>query len=325
MDVLDMRSKITERVRKMKGEFIQHARKSVFTPTIRNIFGLDGGGNPRLASSLRDADAIQDRISIVLNLTVRGLKLIRDSLNYNIWKDRSMCKRDLTMVTLAAKDPTVLCTLGSPLQSFDNINSDYSWLCKPAFDYLSVGAKGEGKLPVMSTNSFTVDQSPYSRWIELDALDLGQPELPTDDWQGVSAAVIAKASQLGMGIYRSGSHGKYASGVWGPGPKYQYWGIHTRPRSDYEEAYQLTLTCVFPCGFKWALVISRRYGFPDISGFQESIRFFANGFVEQDMRSLSGSSTRTGLQGVDALLRLTVRVLRWFSILLTLRLQRLEK
>ncbi len=135
---------------------------------------------------LREYDANQDKIPIVLNGIRNGLRLSRGSTPLlNRWATRNECYLQLLLLAMAASDPTVLCMLGKPLK-LGSEGYDCSRLCEPSFEDLRMGILRQEVLPQLATSRFLIDPGPLARWIGTEVFFMGEPEPPSNLWRQVA-------------------------------------------------------------------------------------------------------------------------------------------
>ncbi|KAK0281476.1 hypothetical protein LTR35_000811 [Friedmanniomyces endolithicus] len=87
-----------------------------FTTVVAEVLGMEAGGDPRIAPKQRAADAMKDKISIILNTMECGLALTAEMRDPTMPLNKSECHYMLLMLALAAQDPGALCSVGPPMR-----------------------------------------------------------------------------------------------------------------------------------------------------------------------------------------------------------------
>ncbi|KAK3064213.1 hypothetical protein LTR53_018575, partial [Teratosphaeriaceae sp. CCFEE 6253] len=87
-----------------------------FTTVVAEVFGMEAGGDPRIAARQRAADAMKDKISIILNTMECGLALTAEMRDPSMPLNKSECHYMLLTLALAAQDPGALCSVGPPMR-----------------------------------------------------------------------------------------------------------------------------------------------------------------------------------------------------------------
>lgn len=102
--------------------------------SIRHVFKLKAGGDPRLPMNLREHSANRDKVGIILNTTGSGLTLNRSHNRPLGTTDE--CIRSLLLLALAAREPASLCTGGCSLTLE---NDAKTWLASPGVYDITAG------------------------------------------------------------------------------------------------------------------------------------------------------------------------------------------
>ena len=204
---------------------------------IADTFRMHAGGNSRLPEYLRRLDANRDKTCIALNAS--GLPLAMAPASPFSRPDIvDECLRSLLLVGLAARDPTPLCTTGTPLQLHDGSTS---WLCRPTSFELSPGRPR----PPRFRNRNTITQSSDGR-AEYAQLDLIFLELPHRTHPNpLFPAYVARARTV---IDLCIQHQVPGSGLWA------FSQAPDHPRTlGLRNIFIQTLACIFTCGPQWLL------------------------------------------------------------------------
>jgi hypothetical protein len=243
-----------------------------YTAHIRETFDLGADGDHNLPQGLRESSALRDKISMVLNVLGTGLATTPTQRIEHIKEEEAF--RRLMVLSLAALDPTVLCTLGEPLNFTSTVNKS-SWLCKPTWHDLSSGGNRREYIPPMSSQLVSyihINPNSEQRWIQLDVLALGLPRPPAEKYREIASNLTQKGIELGLGRGPSGPLGdlgaEYAGKTdlesrimlmtidsmseRGPGPMYQYWQSQTF-LGESRERFNWTVACALECGMSWML------------------------------------------------------------------------
>lgn len=312
----------------------EYGLKRPYTTVIRDVFELGAGGDPDLPSHLRKSSANVDKMSIVLNTLGNGLAVCE---GHKMVIDERECMRHLLMLGLAARDSSVLCTVGQHF-SFGAETDRLSWLCQPTFTDLGSGGRRHDYLPSMSepiSDRIQFDQSPAMAWIELDVFALGTPRPPDEKYRSLASQLTQKGIELGMGRKPAGPLGdagaEYAGKTdlvsrvmlmtidaqnqWGPGPLYQYWQNQTFIADD-RERFNWTIACILECGMKWMLGTAEKCGFPNPPWLETSLRaaFDKDDFAGID--DMSWARSESGRQAVDAIFSMAMWAVCWGVVML---------
>ena len=329
--VFDMRQRIIRSLQQLKVKDIDDDdnKTQSYTAQIGELFELGAGGDADMPPELRKSSANLDKTSIVLNVLGTGLGVVRHD---NTIVTESDSLRRLMVLSLAADDPTVLCTMGQHF-NFSSTPNTLSWLCKSSYADLGSGAERRARLPPMRASLFRfihIDQSTDLRWITLDVFALGVPRPPAEKYRNLAASLTQKCIELGMGRGPPGPFGdqsaQYAGktdmvsrlmamvieGVseWGPGPLYQYWQSETFVGA-WRERFNWTLACALECGIPWMLETAKRCGYPEPWALEAELRLFSH---RDDFRQLEHGAwqeSENDRGSVDAMLRWANWAVNW--------------
>ena len=245
-----LRNKLTE---------ISQLRRALSKAHLRvfvEVSEMKAGGDPRLPPKLREQNANEDKMSIVLNTIASGISYIRTSGAQG--KDRPStvdeCCRQMLLLALAKHDPISLCTTGQPLQLGGDAASK-SWLTWPDMD------DNQPNLPPMPVPDILVDPSYMTQYIRLDLLFLGGKEghrTASAPQLSVAKQILLQFSKINLDARARVRFRDYGSG---------------RNKILMEREAQ-TLACMLDCGEAWISLASRTCGYDRDNALQELLPFF---------------------------------------------------
>ncbi|KAJ9137705.1 hypothetical protein NKR23_g8924 [Pleurostoma richardsiae] len=281
---------------------VDEALTPAYTTHVSEIFALGAGGDPNAEDRERDANL--DRITIVLNTVGNGLCLRREEAARSpLTASTENCQRLLLTLSLAAGDPTALCTNGDP---FTFIGSQASWLRRPHHTDIGSGATRQEPLPRMDDSAVELDPSPALAWIAVDMLLPGALEEPSADLWSLAALLVSEARNAGLG---GGFLGQLAQG-----PEYLGW----RMEADFEDwnvNFTGILASILQFGPRWTLGMAAKCGFAGptvLDDVRAAVRaHFADGFDAGYLRGLEWTASAEGLRAVNALLRIAYWMVGW--------------
>ncbi|KAI7563027.1 hypothetical protein KC317_g8014 [Hortaea werneckii] len=93
-----------------------HSHHGNFTTVVSEVFGMEAGGDPRIPAKQRAADAMKDKISIILNTMECGLALAPEMRDPSMPLTKAESYYMLLTLALAARDPGALCSVGPPMR-----------------------------------------------------------------------------------------------------------------------------------------------------------------------------------------------------------------
>jgi hypothetical protein len=301
-----------------------------YTAQIRETLELAAGGDPLLPLIMRESSALQDKISIVLNILGTGLATTPTEQIRHITKDEAICR--LMILSLAALDPTVLCTVGEPLNLASRTNKS-SWICTPTWNDLGSGGERRDYVPLMSSKlaSFIqIDPNPEQEWIKLDVLALGQMRPPSEQYRQFASILIQKGIEIGLGRAPPGPSGNIgaeytgktdtesrlmlmtadSSSRWGVGPKFQYW--QTRALfGKSREIFNLTIACILECGMSWMLGTARKCGFASVDNLEPKLRKYFHGDHFEGIQNMGWAKTKEGREAMNAIFSIANWAMIW--------------
>ncbi|KAI9642016.1 hypothetical protein NHQ30_009887 [Ciborinia camelliae] len=287
-----------------------------YTLHLKDIFALGAGGDPSLPERMRKCDANCDKISIVLNVAGKGLKLKRNHTPEALKRFEHLeeCYRQMLIVALVAGDPMPLCALGPHLK----LGASTSFLCYP--DETDPGSSPKLPLSPVSEDvlsNISISPSPSTPWISLPLLRIppkNRVDIP-DIYLSTSRKIIRILTVFGFGL---DPHSNIC-----PGFEYHIW----RPRSHrgivLEEMWEKSVACVLYCGVNWMLDVAFKCGFPPnerekawraaiLGWFKQEGK--ENGFEElwgNGENSMKWMGNTEGLKAVNAVLKFTNWMLSW--------------
>ena len=219
-----------------------------YTHSIAEVFNSEAGGNPILPTKeLRDRDANVDKMSIALNAVDSGLVLRQSSNQLQSDQTRTLqqCQLQMMLVALAAGDPVVLCTTGSPLRLEKDRSS---WLCWPHSGDIDVGHFSPiSALP--ADTPMRIDQSPACEFIELDLLFIHF--IPSSSYNTYSTpSIYYRDAQIFLDQC-------IEQDIWGQSLYWLSWQKEAdAERNSQRNLFTRTLAAIFSCGKQWIMQVS---------------------------------------------------------------------
>lgn len=275
-----------------------------YTTSIAEIFTLHAGGDPEAAN--REKDANIDRMTIVLNTMENGLSVKRFAAAQSPRLDGAdNCQALLLLISLAAGDPTSLCTNGQPFKLNDAARN--SWLRIPNYTDIGSGAMRSESLPVMCQFDIKLDTSPGLAWIETQFFVSDKPRKPSEELASVASLVVNAARNAGLG---GGFLGQLAQG-----PAYLGW----RMEADFDywnENFVGIIAAMLEFGPEWVLGMVGKCGFssPSMLGEMKDImREYLTGdhFDIEWLRGLEWTKSKATLDAVNCLMRFAYWMVAW--------------
>lgn len=329
---LDIPTRLKKRYDKLKGKKVDLGDTFMdpYTTQIRQTFSLGAGGDPTLPPHLRESSTLQDKMSIVLNILGTGLKVVGTQQINPMTEEEATFR--LTVLSLAALDPTALCTLGKPFNLTPK-TSELFWLCKPSWYDLGPGGQRREPLPTMSAKLMRYirfDPSPSQAWVEVDAVALGMPRAPAEEFRQLASSLTQKGIELGLGRPPPGPFGdpgaEYAGKTdlesrlmlwtldslsdWGSGPLYLYWQ-HQTFLGEAKERFNWTVACILECGMSWMLGTAHKCGFTAISVLETRLRRYFKKNHFSGIKDMTWAETQTGRDAVDTIFAFANWAVSW--------------
>nr|POF14144.1 hypothetical protein CFP56_03168 [Quercus suber] len=228
-----------------------------FTTVLAEVFAMETGGDPRIPARQRKADALKDKISIILNTMECGIALAPRMRDPELLITKSECHYMLLMLALAARDPGALCTVGPPMRLNQELEAlsptaSSTWLCEPT------------NVDAGLNNYKTLDRMPGEAQITTHVevgehvvqLDLKFMNRDMASWPVQSAADSLALARLFYEVCDGdmAKHGRNRS---------RYLINDTAANNHFgsmKDVYVETLACVFECGPDWMEAVCHRYG-----------------------------------------------------------------
>lgn len=245
------RSKLSPHAREL------HSHHGNFTTVVAEVFAMETGGDPRIPARQRHADALKDKVSIVLNTMECGLALTEAMRDPHMMLNKSEGYYMLLTVALAAQDPGALCAVGPPMHFSPNPGDSpltptaaTTWLFEPT----NVDA---------GLNTYrTLNRLPGAAQIDT-GLELGEHFVRLDmkflttregvHRAGDDPALLELARQFVEACHTKKS-GRNRS-------RYLFDDLASnRHFGSMRDVYVQTLACVFACGPNWFEEVCHRYG-----------------------------------------------------------------
>jgi hypothetical protein len=217
------------------------------------------------------------------------------------------CQRLLFALSLAAGDPTSLCTNGEPFR-FGNEGEPRSWLRKSNFTDVGSGASRQQRLPRMEPHRFELDLSSLGEWIKLEVVLLGNPGRPERNFHTVALGIINEATRAGLG-------GGYL-GLRGLGPRYESWRAEVdAPSEGSVHSFTILVATILQFGPTWMLEMATKCGFASPALIDEMKDLmqthFPDGFDTEYLTSLAWSNDEAAKSAVNCVMRVAHWVIRW--------------
>nr|POF27595.1 hypothetical protein CFP56_73780 [Quercus suber] len=228
-----------------------------FTTVLAEVFAMETGGDPRIPVRQRKADALKDKISIILNTMECGIALAPRMRDPELLITKSDCHYMLLMLALAARDPGALCTLGPPMRLNQELEAlsptaSSTWLCEPTnVDAGLNNYKTLDRMPSDAKITTHVEVGEHVVQLDLKFLNRDKASWPLKD--------AADSFALARYFYEvcegdKAKHGRNRSRYL---VKDSAANIHF---GNMEDVYIETLACVFECGPDWMESVCHRYG-----------------------------------------------------------------
>ncbi|KXL45440.1 hypothetical protein M433DRAFT_153567 [Acidomyces richmondensis BFW] len=227
-----------------------------FTTVVAEVFGMEAGGDPRIPAKQRAADAMKDKISIILNTMECGLALTESMRHPSMPLTKSECHYMLLILALAAQDPGALCSVGPPMRlvQADNIsplspNASSTWLFEPTnVDSGLNNYRTLNRLPASATITTGLELGEHYVQLDLKFLTTSTAHTAFDNPESL------KLAQRFMTACTRNKFGRNRQ-------RYLITdSAANRHFGDMRHVYEQTLACVFECGPDWLEDICHRYG-----------------------------------------------------------------
>ncbi|KAK3680289.1 hypothetical protein LTR78_000667 [Recurvomyces mirabilis] len=236
-----------------------HSHHGNFTTVIAEVFGMEAGGDPRIPARQRAADALKDKVSIILNTMECGLAITQELRDPRMHFTTAEAHYMLLTLALAAQDPGALCSVGPPMRLVQaDTNSPLTptatstWLFEPT--NVDAGLNNYhtlGRLPADACIYTGLEMGEH--YVQLDLKFLNRAEArhvhradEDPDNLHFSRRFIEVCNVRKLGRNRA-----------------RYLMTDTSANRHFgsmAEVYEQTLACVFACGPDWVEDICERYG-----------------------------------------------------------------
>ncbi|KAK4546450.1 hypothetical protein LTR36_002127 [Oleoguttula mirabilis] len=233
-----------------------HSHHGNFTTVVAEVFGMEAGGDPRIPAKQRAADAMKDKISIILNTMECGLALTPEMRDPAMPLTKSECHYMLIVLALAAQDPGALCSVGPPMRlvQADNLSplspsASSTWLFEPTnVDSGLNNYRTLHRLPASSKIETGLEAGEHFVQLDLKFLRPGTVRHAQDDPESLELAnrFINVCTQRKFGRNRQ----RYLISD----------AASNRHFGSMRDVYVQTLACVFECGPDWVEDVCHRYG-----------------------------------------------------------------
>lgn len=173
-----------------------HSHHGNFTTVVAEVLGMEAGGDPRMSAKQRGADAMKDKISIILNTMECGLALTPDMHDPAMPLTKSECHYMLLVLALAAQDPGALCSVGPPMRlvQADNLSplspsASSTWLFEPTnVDSGLNNYRTLHRLPATSAIETGLEAGEHYVQLDLKFLKPGKVHRALDDTKSLDLA-----------------------------------------------------------------------------------------------------------------------------------------
>lgn len=234
-----------------------HSHHGNFTTVVAEVFAMETGGDPNIPASQRKADAMKDKISIILNTMECGLSLAPAMRDPEMLITKSECHYMLLMLALAAQDPGALCTVGPPMRMNQELEAlsptaSTTWLFEPTnVDAGLNNYRTLNRMPADALITTHVELDEHVIQLDLKLLNPGKISRPHED--AADSLVLARRF-FDACEATPAKHGRNRR-------RYLVKDVAANHHfGDMREVYIETLACVFECGPDWMEEICHRYG-----------------------------------------------------------------
>jgi len=210
--------------------------------TFNSFSNLVAGGKPHLPEYERRISAIWDKISMTLHVARLDV-VVRDETYSSITNvDRPFeCTQKLALLSLAANEPSLLCTSGEPLACSSSLKSR-SWIRAYADGDSSARGSFDFTQHIMDSPSIALSPNDAGLYIELKLCGFKQ--------------IIASAGPASWATWRAGrllGSMIETKGMLHPGERYYNWRNLGRLNEETRRLLLLTVACVLQNGILWIL------------------------------------------------------------------------
>ncbi|KAK5132000.1 hypothetical protein LTR08_000421 [Meristemomyces frigidus] len=230
-----------------------HSHHGNFTTVVAEVFGMEAGGDPRLPAKRRAADAMKDKISIILNTMECGLALTSKMRDPDMPLNKSEGHYMLLILALAAQDPGALCSVGPPMRLVQaetisplSPSASSTWLFEPT--NVDSGLNNYRTLNRLSTSSIIeTGLEAGEHWVKLDLTFLnGRRALDGPESLELAEHFVDVCTRRKFGRNRQ---------------RYLFTdAAANRHFGSMRDVYAHTLACVFECGVDWLEDVCHKFG-----------------------------------------------------------------
>jgi hypothetical protein len=200
------------------------------------------GGDPHLPEYKRRINAIWDKISMTLHVARLDVVVRYETYSSITNVDRpSECTQKLALLSLAANEPSLLCTSGEPLACSSSSKSR-SWIRAYADGDSSARGSFDFTQHIMDSPSIALSPNDAGLYIELKLCGFKQiiTSAGPANWAGWRAQRLVR----GMIETEAALH---------PGERYYNWRNFVRLNEETQRLLVLTVACVLQNGILWIL------------------------------------------------------------------------
>jgi len=244
-----------DRSRLASNEKHLHSHHGNFTTVVAEVFGMEAGGDPRIPAKQRAADALKDKISIILNTMECGLAIKPEMRDPQMPLTKSEGHYMLLTLALAAQDPGALCSVGPPMRLIQaesisplSPSASSTWLFEPT--NVDSGLNNYRTLNRLADTPIGTGLESGEHYVQLDLkfLKPGTARHGISDTQNLELAnrFIDACTKRRLGRNRQ----RYLITD----------AAANRHFGSMRDVYVQTLACVFECGPDWVEDVCIRYG-----------------------------------------------------------------
>lgn len=230
-----------------------HSHHGNFTTVVAEVFAMETGGDPRIPARQRAADALKDKIAIILNTMECGLALTPQIRDPQAMLSKADCHYMLMLLALAAQDPGALASVGPPMRltmsDAPTPHASSTWLFEPTnVDAGLNNYRTLNRLPADVWISTRTELDEHYVELDLKIIPRGKAMRGYDDHDHFELArqmvTFCNSKKLGRNRKRYLVADVAAN---------RHFGV-------MHDVYVETLACVLACGPDWMDDICHRYG-----------------------------------------------------------------
>ncbi|EMC97981.1 hypothetical protein BAUCODRAFT_31988 [Baudoinia panamericana UAMH 10762] len=233
-----------------------NAHHGNFTTVVAEVFSMETGGDPRIPPRQRAADALKDKISIILNTMECGLAITPAMRDPGMSLTKAECQYMLLTMALAAQDPGALCSVGPPMRLVQadtdsplSPTASSTWLFEPTnVDSGLNNYRTLNRLDPKARIETGVSAGEHFVQLDLKFLQSGPVRRGCEDARSLEIAcnIIHFCQDQKLGRNR----GRYLIAD----------ASANRHFGSMFDVYSQTLACVYECGPDWVEDVCMRYG-----------------------------------------------------------------